>query len=364
MDPLFAWKDAFLTEIDSVDRQHQRLIELINDLAATVLEPQRSGAASIGAARDALLDYTRVHFIDEETMMEAAGLHPRYVQAHKAQHQSFIDEVRALDTSGSEDSLQAGLRYLMGWLAHHILGIDQGMARQLRAVQDGASPEQALEAERRNRRRTTDPLLDALSVMLHVISQRNSELRAANLELEQRVRERTAELERSNAQLQLLAVHDELTGLPNRRFALSALQELWGEAQRQQSPLAVLMIDADHFKPVNDTYGHAEGDAVLCGLANALKRAVRTSDVVCRLGGDEFLVICPRSDIEGARQVGAKLLSAVQPHRNAAGQVCWPGAISLGAAQLQVSMRQPEDLLEAADQALYRAKHAGGGRLV
>jgi hemerythrin len=104
------------------------------------------------------------------------------------------------------------------------------------------------------------------------------------------------------------------------------------------------------------------GDAVLRGLATVLKHSVRSNDVVCRLGGDEFLVICPRSDLEGARQVGAKLLGAVRPHRNAVGEVCWPGAISIGAAQLQASMQQPEDLLEAADQALYQAKHAGGGR--
>lgn len=362
MDALFDWKDAYMTGVGSVDEQHQQLVELINDLAAAVFEPGEKGAEQIAAARDALIEYSEVHFSDEERLMHEVGLDPRFIHGHEQQHSSFIEEIRSLDTSGSEDSLQAGLRYLMGWLAHHILGIDQSMARQMRAMQAGASPEQALEADRGVGRRNSDPLLDALNVMLHVVSQRNGDLRLANLDLEQRVRERTAELERSNAQLQLLAVHDELTGLPNRRFALSALQELWGEAQRDGRPLSVLMIDADKFKQVNDTYGHAEGDALLRSLATTFKHAVRTSDIVCRLGGDEFLVICPRSDLEGARQVGAKLLAAVQPHRNASGEICWPGAISIGAAQLQASMRQPEDLLEAADQSLYQAKRGGGAR--
>lgn len=198
--------------------------------------------------------------------------------------------------------------------------------------------------------------------MLQVISQRNSELRAVNDELEQRVRERTAELEIMNAQLKVLAVRDELTGFPNRRFALSALQELCEEALTSGLQLSVMMIDADHFKAVNDTYGHAEGDCLLRNLARTLRHAVRTGDIVCRLGGDEFLVICPRSDLPGARQLANKILDGTRPHLSASGEVCWAGGISIGIAAFMPAMCQPEDLLKAADDALYRAKNAGRGR--
>ncbi len=198
--------------------------------------------------------------------------------------------------------------------------------------------------------------------MLHVVSQRNRELRAANAELEARVLERTEELNRVNQQLELLAVNDDLTGLPNRRFAVTAMRELWQEARSDGSPLAVLMVDADKFKQVNDTWGHAEGDNLLRELAQQLRRAVRTSDIVCRLGGDEFLVICPRSNVQGARLVANKLLAEIKPYRNADGDEYWSGAISIGTAELQDAMQLPEDLLKAADLALYSAKRAGGQR--
>lgn len=362
MGALFDWNEVFVTGIGSVDDQHQRLVNLINELAAIAFEGAAGRDAELMAARDALLDYTRVHFSDEEQMMEQAGLDPRFVDMHKAQHQAFVDEVASLGPVDHGESLDASLSYLMGWLAHHILGVDQSMARQLRGVASGVVAAQAFDAEATYRRSAGNPLLDALNVMLHVVSQRNRELRRANLELEQRVLERTSDLTRLNDQLQLLAVHDDLTRLPNRRFAISALQELWAEAGRDGRALSVLMIDVDKFKRVNDTWGHAEGDRLLRALATQLRHAVRTSDIVCRLGGDEFLVMCPGSDLQGARRVAAKLLSEVSPYRDAAGQELWDGSLSIGAAQLGDGMASPEDLLAAADRALYDAKGKGGHR--
>lgn len=141
MDPLFVWKDAYFTEIDSVDDQHQRLVELINDLAAAAMDLSQAGLARIAPAREALLDYAQVHFADEEQMMATGGISDEHIKVHRAQHHSFIEEVRALDKTYREETLLVGLRYLMGWLAHHILGVDHSMARQLRAVKGGASAE-------------------------------------------------------------------------------------------------------------------------------------------------------------------------------------------------------------------------------
>lgn len=324
MAALFDWKDTFLTGIGLVDDQHHHLVELINDLASRAFDPEASDPEAPGQARDALLDYTRIHFADEEALMHGAGLDPRHIEAHRAQHRSFIDEIRAR--------------------------------------REGLDAAAALEAECAKQRRDSDPLLDALNVMLHVISEKNRELRTANIELEQRVAGRTAELEKANAQLELLAVHDELTGLPNRRFALSALQVLWDESRSEGAPLAVLMIDADRFKAVNDTYGHAEGDAVLRTIATVLRHSVRTNDVVCRLAGDEFLILCPRTDAAGARRVAEKVPQTLASHRTVHGTPTWDGGLSLGVAELEAGMAQPEDLIETADRALYDAKHQGGAQ--
>lgn len=362
MDRLFNWSDVFLTGIDSVDAQHHRLVDLINNLAACVFDAGNDGNAELAETREALADYARVHFADEELLMQQAGMDSRFIDAQKAEHQTFTEEMGSLGPDLSEEALQANLKYLVSWLAHHILGIDQSMARQLQEIRKGASAAEAYEAEQSRRRSLDDPLLDALSVMLHVVSQRNRELRIANAELEARVLERTEELKRVNQQLELLAVNDDLTGLPNRRFAVTALRELWQESRSDGSPLAVLMVDADKFKQVNDTWGHAEGDNLLRELARQLRHAVRTSDIVCRLGGDEFLVICPRSNLQGARLLADKLLAEIKPYRNADGDEYWSGAISIGTAELQDAMELPEDLLKAADLALYSAKRAGGQR--
>ena len=172
--------------------------------------------------------------------------------------------------------------------------------------------------------------------------------------------ERTAELREANRKLEALAVRDELTGLPNRRFALSVLSRLWEETQEHGFHFSVLMLDVDKFKYVNDTYGHGEGDALLQFIAARLQEAVRNDDTVCRLGGDEFLIICPQCPQQEAGRVAENIL-ALRPHYyNADGETCWQGEVSIGYAQARSTMHKPEDLLEAADRALYAAKGQGG----
>ena len=368
MTDVFKWSQAFITDLPEVDAQHQRLVSLINRLGVLHTAGEAVSQRQIEAARAELLDYGKTHFRDEENMFTVAGIDPRHADFHRQEHQSFIDEVQALTMADAErcgNSVRRELDYLVNWLAYHILGVDQAMARQLRMIKDGLSGEQAFEIDIEHRKRTsaTEPLLAALNRLITLVSVRNRELAELNRTLEQRVSERTAELARANARLHVLTYEDELTGLPNRRHAVSALEALWVEAKRDGTALSVLMLDADRFKGVNDRFGHATGDAVLRALGQRLRDAVRTSDIVCRLGGDEFLVICPRSDAHGAMQVARKILSSRQPHLNAAGELCWSGAVSIGVAEVQTGMNSAEDMLKAADKALYAAKGEGGDRV-
>jgi diguanylate cyclase (GGDEF)-like protein len=113
--------------------------------------------------------------------------------------------------------------------------------------------------------------------------------------------------------------------------------------------------------PQPNRFGHAQGDALLCALANHLRRAVRSSDVVCRIGGDEIVVICPRSSLAGALEAGRKILTESRPLSTPEGVECWDGSLSIGVAAAQESMEKPEDLLKAADLAVYESKRSGGG---
>lgn len=368
MSELFKWSPAFLTHLPEVDRQHRQLVDLINHLGSLLTSGQNVSPAEIDHARSALVAYSNTHFLDEETMFTSVGVDARHVEFHRAEHQSFIDELQTLGSSSTsnpaerEQAVRREVGYLVNWLACHILGVDQAMARQVRMIERGLGPREAfdVDVEQRQSEVSTKPLLAALNGLLATLSERNRELAALNKTLEHRVIERTAELERANARLHILTYQDELTGLPNRRHAVAALETLLKEARRDATALSVLLLDADRFKGVNDTFGHAEGDAVLKALGQRLRNAVRTSDIVCRLGGDEFLVICPRSDRSGAVQVASKMVASRRPHINAAGQECWSGAVSVGVAEVEPAMRSAEDMLAAADRALYSAKRNGG----
>jgi hemerythrin-like metal-binding protein len=219
---LFTWNDNFLTHLPSIDGQHQRLVGLVNDLAELVIAADGINPQTYAALRAAVLDYASVHFQDEEELMVASGLDVRHLELHLEQHRSFLEEAMNLGEPGETVDPERDeklVEFLVRWLAYHILGTDQSMARQVRWIHAGDSPAQAFVKDVQKQSSSTDPLLSAMTGLFFVVSERNRELRALNNVLEQRVQERTLELEKANHQLQLLATQDELTGLPNRRFA-------------------------------------------------------------------------------------------------------------------------------------------------
>jgi len=362
---IFKWSEAFLTHLASVDEQHCRLVGLINELAEQVSSTEEIDPETFQEARDTLSNYAEFHFADEESRMETSRLDPRHLAYHREQHQAFDEEISRLGQANglSVEQTRSFIEFLFHWLAHHILVVDQSMARQLRAIAEGSSPAQAFEEDARIKVGGTDPLLAALGALYQRVLERNQELKKLNRELEQRVRMRTLELENANRQLQLISTHDELTGLPNRRYANLFLERLWHEFERFGRTLSVLMLDADRFKQVNDNFGHEVGDALLRSLARRLRDSVRECDIVCRLGGDEFLVICPQTPQLQASEVAKRILAATEPFYNEDGVECWDGAISIGIAEVGDTMMRFEDFLRTADKALYAAKRQGGARL-
>ncbi len=168
--------------------------------------------------------------------------------------------------------------------------------------------------------------------------------------------------------LHSLAVRDSLTGLANRRSFDERLGADWLHAQREQTPLSLLVVDVDHFKLYNDTYGHQKGDACLKAVAAALGEQVfRPADLAARYGGEEFVVIMPTTDLDGAIHVAERIREAVMdlalPH--SASRTADRVTLSIGAASVVPSSDQSaEDLVAAADAALYRAKHSGRNRVM
>lgn len=123
--------------------------------------------------------------------------------------------------------------------------------------------------------------------------------------------------------------------------------------------MACMMIDADGFKVINDSYGHDAGDVVLRQLARCLRNSVRNDDVVCRLGGDEFLIVCGHTTLAGALITAEKLRREVSTLRVSAGDGIWNGSVSVGVAERTPSLKTFEELLKLADEAVYAAKRNG-----
>ncbi|MEK6644320.1 MAG: diguanylate cyclase [Planctomycetota bacterium] len=166
-------------------------------------------------------------------------------------------------------------------------------------------------------------------------------------------------LENANSRLLKIATIDYLTGLPNRREAMNRLRECWATWERYQSLLSCIMIDIDHFKNFNDEYGHAAGDQILAETAGVLARSVRVNDIVCRIGGEEFLVICPHTDMDGAAACAEKLRSAVESAQFVHEARPLHVTISLGLAEAGDYMKTPEEFLKIVDKAMYDSKNSG-----
>ncbi|MHB1187629.1 sensor domain-containing diguanylate cyclase [Thiobacillus sp.] len=177
------------------------------------------------------------------------------------------------------------------------------------------------------------------------------------------LRQIAAELAVANRRLANAALTDLLTGLPNRRSAMDQLEQAWSAASRSGLPLAVMVIDIDHFKSINDTYGHAAGDMVLREAAATLRASARREDCVCRIGGEEFLVICPNTDLKSAMQSAERLRASISAKRIAIGQMDKTITVSIGVAMREPDIIDLDALVSTADQALYAAKDAGRNQI-
>ena len=170
------------------------------------------------------------------------------------------------------------------------------------------------------------------------------------------------QLRQRNADLDRMSRTDALTGLYNRRHLDEELLRQQSSSSRQRDPLSVLLLDIDHFKRVNDSYGHPAGDLVLCAFADRLRTELRAGDIAGRWGGEEFLVIMPRTDIDGAFEVAERLRRATAARPITAGDLEISVTVSGGCA---FSRGNPADaLLHLADNCLYRAKASGRNKII
>jgi len=177
------------------------------------------------------------------------------------------------------------------------------------------------------------------------------------------IRRFAAELAVSNRRLQEAALTDPLTGFPNRRYVIERIEQEWAASSRNKRPLSCMVIDVDNFKAINDSHGHDVGDAVLRETALALKTGLRSHDVISRIGGDEFLVVCPETDLPSALICAERMRKAVEGLEVESGSVRLRGSVSVGIAVRDATMDDADALIKCADRGVFLAKQRGRNRL-
>jgi len=239
----------------------------------------------------------------------------------------------------------------LAWLAARRLSVD------LYALADAASGVEAgrpgSDIPAMQSSREVQQLSQSLGRMTH-------HLLAAREAMEEKVRLRTLELEAANRALDLQARTDALTGLLNRRGFETQMAFAVALARRSSRPLSLITVDVDHFKRVNDTYGHEAGDEVLRRLARTLESRLRGSDVVARLGGEEFVALLPDTDLNGAQSIAQALVTAMAEQQD---PVVGTITVSAGVATMRGAEDTGAAMLRRGDAALYEAKGQGRNRV-
>lgn len=193
--------------------------------------------------------------------------------------------------------------------------------------------------------------------------QRDAAREALGSEVAKRLRGER-EMARRHRALQAQAVRDPLTGLYNRRYLEESLEREEGRARRSGRSLGLMVMDIDHFKRWNDSYGHAAGDAVLRGVAHVMETLARSEDILCRYGGEEFVLAMANTSQEALRQRAEDLRAGVERLRiEHDGRILGPVTLSIGVALFPEAGASAGEVLKAADAALYQAKAAGRNRV-
>lgn len=362
---LFPWNDHLETGIATVDEQHKKIVEIINRLAETLVDASDDEIAEVF---DELKNYASYHFETEEALWSEHLSQDSEYLAHQKSHATFMPEVLEIQKEHSEQPLTSVLehvvQFLIRWLVLHIIYDDKRMALVIEKMKQGMTREDAKVAADRQIVETINELAGIVLSMYDSLSSRTLDL------LRERTERERAEkrLKSANRRLEELAVTDQLTGLWNRRHFDDVFNRELKRAQRNKSTLTFIMFDIDHFKNLNDRYGHAQGDVALQAVGKTvLGICRRPGDMPFRIGGEEFgVLVLDHSDQMGER-FGEIIRSAMENLKieNIGSSVGDHMTVSVGVV---TCIPEPNDTIETlavvADQRLYQAKDQGRNRVV
>jgi diguanylate cyclase (GGDEF)-like protein/hemerythrin-like metal-binding protein len=363
---IFPWNAYFQVGVVESDDQHKKLVSIINEICSCVLSATNY-VETIERLFLELIDYTKYHFENEEQYYAEHALPEHLLADHKHQHADLVTQIHTLkdkyDSDPDEDNnMEEVLTTLVLWLTKHILVSDMRLCMITANLDAGMAVEKAILDADQNMHGPKGVVAQVMSSMMNVSSASVLELRreiSFRKQLETELNQEILMRKDAEEKLKYLAQHDVLTGLPNRRLFEELGSSALSLAKRNKLQQAILFIDIDGFKSVNDQLGHAAGDALLVQISRRLEECVRDSDIVARFGGDEFCIYLGGDcNIAAATVVAEKVV----------GSLSRSFSLDEGQAQVGASIgisTFPEDapdigmLVHNADEAMYAAKKSG-----
>ncbi len=362
---VFPWNENLATNIAIIDEQHRKLLGLLNTLAGALVQ---NDAVELTRIFDELAEYAKHHFETEEAIWASCFGDDDWLRKHEKTHAAFLPEVAKLKERQEGESLRSTIeqvvKFLIRWLAFHIIDSDKRMAIVMRELQAGASLPAAKETSDKLMSGVARLLVDAVLEMYDRLSSRTLALlreRAERIKAEEGLRE-------ANCKLEELAITDQLTGLFNRRHFDNVIEKELKRGRRGARFLAFILLDLDHFKRLNDHYGHVQGDVALRKVGEALKRLCRRpADFPFRLGGEEFGVLIADHSTESRIEFAEILRAGIADLRipNVKSDVADHLTVSVGAvAKVPTAADTQDSFMKTADARLYRAKEQGRNRVI
>lgn len=366
---IFPWNTHYETGVESIDDQHKKLVELLNifcNKTCAAMIREEDFKSSVYKSLNDLVDYTRFHFEYEEKIYEQYFKNETFFKKHQESHKGLA---KTAEHFLSEFNLKTGdfeievfVSTLVLWLSEHILTDDMRMFSIILKINGGMSLEESVRMVNAEMDGEKRQIAETMTSMMKVSTALSMNLRHEIGERKKVERELIEEIiirKKTEKKLKFLSQHDGLTGLPNRHL----FEELSGlalsHAKRGNKEQAILFIDIDGFKAVNDSLGHKAGDALLILIAKRLKECVRESDVVARIGGDEFVIhLGGRCGVDDAKIIAGKINTSISMPFKLEKDTANVGA-SIGISTYPSDAKDVETLVKNADAAMYVAKKAG-----
>jgi diguanylate cyclase (GGDEF)-like protein/hemerythrin-like metal-binding protein len=361
---VFPWNDNFNTGNAIIDEQHRQLVHLLNKLATTLVDDEFS---IVNKAFDELADYANMHFDQEEGIWLQYFSDDSWFSSHQLSHASFLPRVIELKEQEAgkplSDVVEQIIKFLIRWLAFHIIDNDKRMAIVVEAMESGASIEEAKILADKKMSGSMRVLIETVLTMYDGLSSRTLELlreRSARSKAEEQLKE-------ANKKLEELSITDQLTGLHNRRYLDSVFENESRRAQRNKSLLTYYLIDIDYFKSFNDNFGHLAGDSALKQVADRLKEICRRpTDFAFRIGGEEFGILSINRAMDEAAMFGEIIRKSIEDLKflHEYSEVSQYVTVSVGGVcKIPSPEGRLDEYVEIADKRLYRAKSSGRNRV-